>query len=79
MPAVPVFVYSAEYQTGNGGYVCLKVCRYCADTVPSTSALQKHCRCFWAYAQGRLGVRERLFGRTQTVGNSVLRPCKDAV
>ena len=47
----------------------------CADTVPMKNALIKHSRSVRAYANGRSGVRKRLFGHTQTVASAVLRPC----
>lgn len=65
------FVYFTEYQAGNGGYVCLKVCRYYAATVPLLCRLL--CR---HYAAGEcpsktlsllLGIAARSFGRTRTV------------
>ena len=75
VPTVPIFSYYTDYQRQSDGYVCEKLCRYCADTVPMKSALIKHSRSVRAYANGRSGIRERLFGHTQTVASAVLRPC----
>ena len=61
MPTAPLFVYFAEYQVDNGGYVCLKLCRYCAATVPPTYDSPSKT------LSQLLGVRARSFGRTQTV------------
>ena len=45
---------------------------------PKCTLIQKQSNCFWAYANGRLRIRERLFGLTRTVARRLLAPCTRA-
>ena len=46
-----------------------------ALTIPQRCPIKILQTCIWAYANSRLGIRKRLFGRTQTVENSLQTPC----
>ena len=45
---------------------------------PNYTLMQKQSNCFWAYANGRLRIRERSFGLTRTVARRLLAPCTKA-